>query len=238
VAAFGRLVADEGVVRGLIGPREVPILWERHLLNSAAVGPLLPAAATLVDVGSGAGFPGIVLAALRPDLAVTLLEPMERRVAWLDEVVAALALQNVQVVRGRAEEQHGLLRAEVVTARAVAPLDKLAGWTLPLLDRGGVLLALKGSQAAAELRASRASLSKLGGDAGEVLEVACPPGGPSTTVVRVVRTAPPVPPRVGVASTGRSGAGAGGSRRRGDAGGSPRPRRSRGGGAGPGLRGS
>lgn len=194
VRAFGRMVAHAGVERGLVGPREVPILWERHLLNSAAVAPLLPTGGLVVDVGSGAGFPGVVLAAVRPDLEVMLLEPMERRVAWLDEVVRALGLANVTVVRGRAEDQHGVLRAAAVTARAVAALDKLAGWTLPLLEQGGVLLALKGSRASAELEVARPVLASLGGDAGEVLEVTCPPGGPTTAVVRVVRTAPPVPP--------------------------------------------
>lgn len=193
VRAFGLLVAHAGVERGLVGPREVSILWERHLLNSAAMAPLLPGGGRVVDVGSGAGFPGVVLAAVRPDLEVMLLEPMERRVVWLGEVVKALGLANVTVVRGRAEDQHGVLRAAAVTARAVAALDKLAGWTLPLLEQGGVLLALKGSRASSELEAARPVLADLGGDAGEVLEVTCPPGGPTTAVVRVVRTAPPVP---------------------------------------------
>lgn len=208
VSAFGSLIAEVGVERGLVGPREVPILWERHLLNSAAVSPLLPPDGLLVDVGSGAGFPGVVLAAMRPDLEVVLLEPMERRVVWLEEAVERLGLTNARVLRARAEEQHGRLRAAAVTARAVASLDKLAGWTLPLLEQGGSLLALKGGQAAVELEASRDVLARLGGDGGEVVEVSCPPGGPSTFVVRVTRVAAPVPPApVGRSSSATSASG-------------------------------
>lgn len=154
---YVRLLATEGTVRGLIGPREVPRLWDRHLLNSVAIAPLVPAGAHVVDVGSGAGLPGIPLALARPDLTVTLLEPLARRVTFLDECVDALRLGTVTVVRGRAEEgpvRRSLGGADVVTARAVAPLDKLAGWCLPLLRPGGRLLAIKGSSAAAELAAA------------------------------------------------------------------------------------
>ncbi len=187
VDLFAAALADEGVTRGLLGPREVPRLWERHLLNSAAVAPLLPASGTLVDVGSGAGLPGVVLAAMCPDLRVVLLEPMERRVAWLEHVLSLTGLANLEVLRGRAEDVAGTLHADVVTARAVAPMDRLVGWTLPLLGRGGVLLALKGRAAAQELVAAAGELARLGGDAGEVLTVGTIPGVETTSVVRVVR---------------------------------------------------
>src|SRR5215467_6458020 len=123
---YARLLAGPGVTRGLIGPREVPRLWERHLLNSAAIAELIPHPCSLVDLGSGAGLPGIVLALLLPDVSVTLLEPMLRRVTFLSECVHALDLANAQVCRGRAEDLAGQLQADVVTARAVAPLDRLA----------------------------------------------------------------------------------------------------------------
>lgn len=189
VADFHRMLTDEGVLRGLIGPREVPRLWERHLLNSAAVAPYLPTVGTLVDVGSGAGLPGVVLAAMLPDVEVVLVEPMERRVEWLSEVVDRLHLTNVVVRRGRAEEFHGALEADAVTARAVAPLDRLARWTLPLLRPGGVLVALKGRQAAAEVETARHVVRKLGGRPAEVLEAGTIDGLERTTVVRIVREA-------------------------------------------------
>jgi 16S rRNA (guanine527-N7)-methyltransferase len=182
-AAYARLLATDGTVRGLIGPREVPRLWDRHLLNSAALAPLVPAGSRVVDVGSGAGLPGIPLALARPDLSVTLLEPLARRVAFLDECVERLGLDNVAVVRGRAEEgpvRRALGGADVVTARAVAPLDKLAGWCLPLLRAGGLLLALKGSTAAEELAAAQ----PLADAAGAVLTEV---GNPPATVVVVTR---------------------------------------------------
>ena len=192
VAQFHALLAEDGVLRGLIGPREVPRLWERHLVNCGAVARHLPVSGTVVDVGSGAGLPGIVLAAMRPDLRIVLLEPMERRTIWLQEVVDRLELGSVEVLRGRAEEQHGLLAADAVTARAVAPLDKLARWCLPLVRQGGDLLAMKGRQAGDELAAAAAELVRLGGDRGEVLEAAGPAGTEPTYVVRVRRLAPTV----------------------------------------------
>ena len=180
---YGRLLATEGTVRGLIGPRELPRLWERHLLNSAAIASLVPAGARVVDVGSGAGLPGIPLALARPDLTGTLLEPLARRVAFLTECVDRLGLERVTVVRGRAEEgpvRRALGGADVVTARAVAPLDKLAGWCLPLLRPGGLLLAMKGSTAAAEL----AAVGSLPGAAGALVTRA---GDPPATVIVVTR---------------------------------------------------
>ena len=182
-AEYVRLLATDGTVRGLIGPREVPRLWDRHLLNSAAIASLVPAGARVVDVGSGAGLPGIPLALVRPDLTVTLLEPLARRVAFLTECVDRLGLERVTVVRGRAEEgpvRRDLGGADVVTARAVAPLDKLAGWCLPLLRPGGRLLAMKGSTAAEEL----ASAGALPGAADAVVTEA---GDPPATVVVVTR---------------------------------------------------
>lgn len=182
-AEYARLLATEGTVRGLIGPREVPRLWERHLLNSAAIASLVPVGARVVDVGSGAGLPGIPLALARPDLTVTLLEPLARRVAFLTECVHRLGLERVTVVRGRAEEgpiRRQLGGADVVTARAVAPLEKLAGWCLPLLRPGGLLLAMKGSTAAAELAAA----GPLPGAADALLTQA---GDPPATVIVVTR---------------------------------------------------
>src|SRR5205085_5221194 len=130
--AFAAHLADTGVSRGLLGPREVPRLWSRHVLNCAAVAPLVPAGAQLVDVGSGAGLPGVVLALARPDLHVTLVEPLLRRVTWLEEVTKDLDLGNVTVVRARAEDLPKEW-ADVATARAVAPLVKLSAWCLPLV---------------------------------------------------------------------------------------------------------
>jgi 16S rRNA (guanine527-N7)-methyltransferase len=186
--AYARLLATDGTVRGLIGPREVPRLWDRHLLNSAAIAGLVPRGARVVDVGSGAGLPGIPLALARPDLTVTLLEPLARRYRFLDECVTTLGLTNVRAVRGRAEEGHvrrEVGNADIVTARAVAPLDRLAGWCLPLLRPGGQLLALKGSTAGDELAAGREALDKLG--ASDAVVTQSGPVGSPTTVVVVTR---------------------------------------------------
>lgn len=162
---YGEMLAENGVERGLLGPREVPRLWDRHLLNSAVIGELVPVGARLVDLGSGAGLPGIPLALARPDLTVTLLEPMARRVRWLEEVVTALGVP-VTVIRGRAEEsdiQRRIGAADVVTARAVAPLAKLCAWALPLLRPGGLLLALKGAGVSEEVMRDRVTVVRLGG---------------------------------------------------------------------------
>ncbi len=157
---FVDALASAGVERGLIGPREVPRLWERHVMNCAVVTPRVPLGATVADVGSGAGLPGLVWAIARPDLAVTLIEPLLRRVTFLDEVVESLGLPGVTVLRARAEDVEETF--DVVTARAVAPLAKLASWCLPLVRPGGVLLALKGQTAEAEVTSSREMLHKLG----------------------------------------------------------------------------
>ena len=156
------LLADTGVSHGLLGPREVPRLWERHVLNCAVIEDSFPAGATVIDVGSGAGLPGVALALARPDLTVHLVEPMLRRVTWLTEVVDALALERVRVHRGRAEELTGALRAPWVTARAVSRLATLADWCRPLLDPGGTMVAMKGSSAQQELAEDRAHLDTLG----------------------------------------------------------------------------
>lgn len=157
LTAYADLLADVGVTRGLIGPREVPRLWERHLLNCAVVADptagVVPARASVADVGTGAGLPGLVWAIVRPDLRVLLIEPLLRRSTFLSEAVDDLGLgDRVKVWRGRAENAAGALPPQdVVTARAVAPLDRLVGWTVPLLRPGGRLVALKGSSAAEEL---------------------------------------------------------------------------------------
>lgn len=160
--AFAGLLADTGVSHGLIGPREIPILWDRHLLNCAVVERAFPEGAVVVDVGSGAGLPGLALAIARPDLQMHLVEPMLRRTAWLTQTVAALGLDSCSVHRGRAEDFHGTLLVPFATARAVARIDRLARWTFPLLERDGTLVALKGSQAAEELAAEELSLRRLG----------------------------------------------------------------------------
>lgn len=194
VQRFAEMLADQGVVRGLIGPREVPRLWDRHLLNSAAVAPYLPETGTVVDIGTGAGLPGVVLACLRPDLHTVLLEPMERRVAWLREVVTELRLDSAEVLRGRAEDVRLPVPARAVTARAVAPLGRLAGWSLPLLGAGGALLAMKGGRAAEEVEAARREIAALGGGGIEVLSAMSLPGVTPTVVVRVLKERQPATP--------------------------------------------
>jgi 16S rRNA (guanine527-N7)-methyltransferase len=160
---YASMLITDGVTRGLIGPRESARVWERHLLNCVAITDLVPSDAYVLDVGSGAGLPGIVLAVARTDLHVVLLESLARRVAFLTEVVEDLRLDRVDVVRGRAEECVDRLRpADVVTARAVAPLDRLAAWCLPLLRDGGALLAMKGASAADEVDKHGAAVRRLG----------------------------------------------------------------------------
>ena len=154
--------APPRVSHGLIGPREVPRLWERHVLNCAVIADTFAPGARLVDVGSGAGLPGVVLAIVRPDLDVHLVEPMMRRTQWLEGVAADLGLESVTVHRGRAEEFAGTLSAPYVTARAVARLEKLARWCVPLLEPNGLLVAMKGRSAATELAEDRRALERLG----------------------------------------------------------------------------
>lgn len=182
-ARFAELLTEQGELRGLIGPREVPRLWTRHVLNSAAVARFLPERGTLADVGSGAGLPGVILALMRPELEVHLIEPMLRRTDWLTEVAAELDLDNVTVHQARAEELHGKLRVDVVTARAVAGLDRLARITVPLVEPGGALLAQKGRRAAEEVASADRVLRKLGVTSVTVHEVDMLEDGDATWVV-------------------------------------------------------
>ena len=186
---YAALLAAEGVEWGLLGPREVPRLWERHLLNCAAVAPLVPDGSDLADIGAGAGLPGLVLAITRPDLRVTLIEPLLRRARFLELAVERLDLPRVRVLRTRAESAEARAAGpfEVVTARAVAPLDRLAGWCLPLVRPGGWFLALKGTRAQAELDAAGAVLRRLGAREATVAEVSTSASREPTIVVTMRR---------------------------------------------------
>jgi 16S rRNA (guanine527-N7)-methyltransferase len=155
-------LAGPGTERGLIGPRERPRLWERHVLNCAVIQEGLGPYAAVADAGSGAGLPGVVLAIVRPDVHVTLIEPLLRRSIFLTEVITDLQLPNVEVVRARAEELSGRLAVDIVTARAVAPLTALAQWTLPLLSTGGRLLALKGDSVVDEVAEASDAMARMG----------------------------------------------------------------------------
>lgn len=189
---YAALLAEHGVERGLIGPREVERLWDRHLLNSAVIGEVIEPGTRLVDVGSGAGLPGIPLAIARPDLTVVLVEPMARRVDWLVFVVAELDLP-VQVIRGRAEEPAVKMAAggaDAVTARAVAPLGRLATWCLPLLRPAGRLVAIKGASAPEEVERDRADLIAAGGQDPRVAQCGVGVLDVPTTVVVVERATP------------------------------------------------
>ena len=188
---FAGHLADTGISHGLIGPREVPRLWDRHILNCAVIAQEMPEGSSVIDVGSGAGLPGIALAIARPDLSVTLVEPMERRTQWLETVAADLALDNVSVTRARAEEMHTLIAAEIVTARAVAALDRLARWCLPLVSVGGRLVAMKGSSAEREIDASRSVVRRLGGGEARVQLCGTDVLETPTTVVVIEKVADP-----------------------------------------------
>ena len=181
--AFAGILATRGVEQGLLGPREVPRLWDRHLLNCAVVAELIDdRRGTLLDLGSGAGLPGLVLAMVLPDTAVTLLEPMERRCRFLAECVTELDLANVSVLRGRAEDV--TMRADVVTARAVAPLPRLARLAMGVVRPGGMVLAVKGRTAAEELAAAKPVLRRIGARDAEVVWAGHGKVVPATTVVR------------------------------------------------------
>lgn len=152
VEEFARMLEAEGEVRGLIGPRELPRLWSRHIVNSAAVLGFLPGRGQVLDIGSGAGLPGIIVAVVRPDLDVHLAEPMQRRCEWLADVVEDLGLDNVTIHQARAEELRGKGKADVVTARAVANMSKLVRMTSGLIAPHGSLVALKGRRARVEVQ--------------------------------------------------------------------------------------
>jgi 16S rRNA (guanine527-N7)-methyltransferase len=188
---YVELLATAGVERGLIGPREAARLWERHVLNCLVLSSAIGRDATVVDLGSGAGLPGLVLAIGRPDLSITLVEPLLRRTTFLDEAVLALGLERVRVVRGRADALHGLERFDVVTARALAPLDRLLGWAMPLVNPDGVLLAMKGRSAAEEVAEASSILRELRCGPAEVLELTGPHGTAAATVVRVAGSVGP-----------------------------------------------
>lgn len=187
---YAALLAGPGVERGLLGPREVPRIWGRHILNCAVLTELIPTGSSVVDVGSGAGLPGLVLAMLRVDLAVTLVEPMERRTAFLEMCVEQLGLERVEVRRARAEELGGTVTGDVVTSRAVARLPRLLGWCVPLARSGGSVLALKGASVDAEIAElgitdEGVPATPVGVDNLEVLRVGCGIIDPTATVVRV-----------------------------------------------------
>jgi 16S rRNA (guanine527-N7)-methyltransferase len=182
---FVDLLTTIGVERGLLGPREVPRIWRRHLLNCAVVGEAIPRAAAVVDIGSGAGLPGLVLAISRPDLSMTLVEPLLRRSAFLTEVVEQLELDQVEVVRARAEELIGTRVFDAATARAVAPLPRLVPWALPLCRRGGELLAMKGAKASQELADAAEVIAAYGGIGARIDTVGVGLVEPPTTLVRI-----------------------------------------------------
>ncbi|OBA59798.1 16S rRNA (guanine(527)-N(7))-methyltransferase [Mycobacterium sp. 1100029.7] len=188
---YAGALATDGVQRGLLGPREVDRIWERHLLNSAALAELLEPGERIVDIGSGAGLPGLPLAIARPDLQVVLLEPLLRRSEFLKEVIAQLGL-TVEVVRGRAEEPGVRKRfgeKDCAVSRAVAALDKLTKWSMPLLRPGGRMMAIKGERAPAEVEEHRRGMAALG--AVDVRVVTCGASylRPPATVVVAQRAA-------------------------------------------------
>lgn len=218
---YAQRLATDGVIRGLIGPREAPRLWERHILNCALLAPALPAEGTVADIGSGAGLPGLVLAIARPDVQITLIEPLLRRTTFLQEVVDELDLANVTVTRGRADVLHGQETFDVVTARAVAPLDGLLEWCMPLVAPEGALLAMKGTSAEAEIEAAAPVWRRLGCST-PIIEVVGEDLGddPDIDPIRVVRVTWADPTRVWLprpggrtAKASRDRTGARGSRR-------------------------
>jgi 16S rRNA (guanine527-N7)-methyltransferase len=181
---FEKWLVTAGVERGILGPREVDRIWDRHIANCAVIEELIPENSTVLDIGSGAGLPGVVLAIVRPDLKVGLIEPLQRRCDFLSEVIADLGLADqVKVYRGRAQEFPDLT-ADIVTGRAVAPLFKFLTWTTGLLRPDSQILAMKGSSAAAEIEAAT---SQLVGKTAEIIQVGKGIVDPLTTVVRIKR---------------------------------------------------
>lgn len=184
-AAYHRSLATTAAERGFIGPKEVDRLWERHILNCAVIGEAFEDGIRIADIGSGAGLPGVPLAIARPDLKVTLIEPLLKRSTYLSEVKKELGLDNVTVVRGRAEEQQGGA-FDAVTSRAVAPLGKLARWSLPLVHRGGAMVAMKGASVSEELERDAVDIAAAGGADAEIFTVGKALEQP-TTLIRIVR---------------------------------------------------
>ncbi|NJC24202.1 16S rRNA (guanine527-N7)-methyltransferase [Arthrobacter pigmenti] len=183
---FVEHLATSGIERGLLGPREVPRLWDRHVLNCAVVAEFLRGKSRVADVGSGAGLPGLALAIARPDAQLVLIEPLERRVNWLREVREDLELDNVEVFRGRAEQAVGKVNVDVVTARAVSALSGLAAMTIPLLGGAGEVLAIKGRSAAEEVAKASKVIRRLGGVKTSVEVAGSAFLDEPTTVVRIV----------------------------------------------------
>jgi len=188
---FSEWLGTAGITRGLIGPRELPRLWDRHLLNSVAITELLPQDIRLVDIGTGAGLPGLAIAIVRPDLRVDLVESLQRRTDFLNEVVADLGLaERVRVIRGRAEDRQvveAVGSTSFVTARAVAPLDKLVRWSFPLLIQGGRLLAIKGESAEAEVAEHAIYLGRMRAEVAGIRECGAGLVDPLVRVVELVR---------------------------------------------------
>jgi len=201
--SYAHLLATDGVERGLIGPREVPRIWDRHIANCAVLEQVISAGAHVADVGSGAGLPGLVLALVRPDLRLTLIEPLLRRATFLNEAVETLGLaDSVTVIRGRAEElrmgethsrqtRQGDIRpglpADVVTARAVTNLGQLLTWCWPLVRPGGRLAVLKGATAQAEVLEAGTALAARGMSTTDVRVVSLIHAGTSATAVVIDR---------------------------------------------------
>lgn len=188
-AAYHESLAQTAAQRGFIGPKEVERLWERHILNCGVIGEAFESGWSVADIGSGAGLPGVPLALARPDLHVTLIEPLLKRATYLTEVVEQLRLDNVAVVRGRAEEQPGATY-DAVTSRAVAPLGKLAGWSLPLVHPGGVMVAMKGASIREELERDADEIEAAGGTRAEIFQVGESVLEQPTTLIRIVRREP------------------------------------------------
>jgi 16S rRNA (guanine527-N7)-methyltransferase len=186
---YAEHLATTGVEWGLVGPREAARVWDRHVLNCAVVADLVPPGARVLDIGSGAGLPGIPLALARPDLRVVLVEPLARRVEWLRTVLADLDLP-IEVERGRAEDVSVRRRwegADVVTSRAVAPLHRLAAWCLPLVRTGGMMLAVKGMSAPEEVERDARAIAALGGGIPRIETCGIGIVDPPSTVVVVER---------------------------------------------------
>ncbi|MCQ4620058.1 16S rRNA (guanine(527)-N(7))-methyltransferase RsmG [Corynebacterium sp. CCUG 71335] len=185
--AYHDSLATTAAERGFIGPKEVPRLWDRHIFNCAVIGEAFKEGQRIADIGSGAGLPGIPLAIARPDLDITLIEPLLKRSSYLSEVVAELDLTNVTVIRGRAEEQKKML-FDAVTSRAVAPLGKLASWSLPLVCPGGAMVAMKGASVSEELERDAKQIAKAGGVDADIFTVGEGVLEQPTTMIRIVRS--------------------------------------------------